>query len=276
MPESPTPGFAGRGPLRRHLRLIAAQLRIGALAALEYRVGFWTDAVLGVLWSLGGVVPLLVALEHREDIVGWTGWQVALLTGFYLMISGTFAAFVAPAITEAMAHIRRGTLDYLLLRPVDSLVSCLVSAFAPWSVLEVLAGLGLVLVSALALDLRPSGAQLAMAAAVLSCGFVALYALAVLMLAVSFRALQLQNLTFLLETALEFAHWPIAVFRGPLRLIFTFVVPFAVMTSFPAQALLGALGLRELLAALATAAVLAGFARLSWRQGLRAYSSASS
>ncbi len=266
---------AGRS-LRRYVRLFAAQLRISTQAALEYRVGFWTEGIVGVLWSLGGVVPLLVALDHRPDVAGWAPWEIALLTGFYLIFAGLYAALLQPSLAASMAHIRQGTLDYLLLRPVDPLASCLVAAFEPWALLQVLSGVGLAGLAAAQLELSPTLAQLGTLALMLACGLAGLYALGVLMLAVSFRALALENLTYLMETLLEFAHWPIAVFRGPLRLVFTFVVPFAVMTSYPAQSLLGAIGPRELLGALASALGLSAIARLAWTRALRGYTSASS
>lgn len=262
--------------LRRHLRLAGAQLRVSTQAALEYRVGFWTTGLVGVLWSLGGVVPLIVALDHRPEVAGWSPWQIALLTGFYLMFSGLYASLLQPAIGASMAHIRDGTLDYLLLRPVDGLVSCLLAAFEPWSLLEVLTGVALVVTASIQLQLTPSLAELGALVVVLGCGVVSLYAIGVLMLAASFRALALENLTYLMETLLEFAHWPVSVFRGPLKLLFTFVVPFAVMTSYPAQSLMAALGSPQLIGAVATAAGLAVIARLAWRQALRGYTSASS
>jgi ABC-2 type transport system permease protein len=268
-------GFEHRR-MSRHLRLIGAQLRLSTLAALEYRVGFWTDGVVGLAWSLGGLVPLVVALEHRSDVAGWSPWQIVMLTGFFLIISGVFASAVQPAVSESMSQIRTGTLDYVLLRPVDALVSCLTAAFEPWSLIEVLTGIGLVIAAAIELQLSPSAGQLGALALVLASALLSLYALGVLMLSASFRALELQNLTFLMETLLDFAHWPISVFRGPLKLVFTFVVPFAVMTSYPAQSLFGTLGRAPLLGAVATAVTLAACARLVWGRALRGYTSASS
>ncbi|EDM80772.1 hypothetical protein PPSIR1_12853 [Plesiocystis pacifica SIR-1] len=262
--------------LGRNLRYVAAALRVSVLAALEYRVGFWTEAVLGVIWSLAGAAPLVVALEHRPDIAGWTPWEVVLLSGFYLIFAGAFGALIEPPLFETMNHIRRGTLDYVLLRPVDSLLACMVSAFQPWRSLEMLAGAALVVVAALRLELRPGPEQLAMLAGALACGFTALYALGVLALSLSFRAMQLQNLAFLMESSIELARWPISVFRGPLKAVFTFVIPFAVMTSYPAQALLGRLDLGAAVGALVTAAALAGLARVGWARGVKNYTSASS
>lgn len=270
------PGFEGHSALRRHLRVLAVQLRISVLTALEYRTGFWTQGVLGLAWSFGGAIPLLVALEHRPDVAGWTPWQLVMLTGCYVMISGLFSGLVQPAIYAAMDQIRTGALDYLLLRPIDAMVSCLCASFEPWSLVEVLVGLGVLIVGAVGAGVSPGVLDLAWLGLVLGSGIVALYALAVLILSLGFRALELQNLAYLMEALLDFARWPIGVFRGPLRALFTFVIPFAIMTSYPPLALLGRLDLQAVIGALVTAVVLAGLARMVWLRALRGYTSASS
>ncbi|MFV8754401.1 ABC transporter permease [Nannocystaceae bacterium ST9] len=276
MSASEAAGFMGHGSLRRHLGLLAAQLRISVLAALEYRTGFWSQGVMGLLWSLGGVIPLWVALQHRSELAGWSVGELGMLTGCYVMLAGVFAGFVQPGLAETMDQIRRGTLDYVLLRPSDPLIASLGSAFAPWSLLEILAGLGLLIASALITPVQAGPIEIAELLVVGVAGLVALYALGVLVLAASFRALQLENLTYLMESLLDFARWPISVFRGPLKLLFTFVVPFAIMTSYPAQALAGELDGAAVAGAIVTALVLAGSARALWSRALRGYTSASS
>lgn len=67
-------GRMGRSGARAVLRLIAAQARMSALAALQYRLGFWTEGLLGALWSAIGVIPLLVATSYQETVAGWGPW----------------------------------------------------------------------------------------------------------------------------------------------------------------------------------------------------------
>jgi ABC-2 type transport system permease protein len=260
----------------RHLRIVAAQLRVSVLAALAYRVGFWTDGVLGLSWSAMGIVPLFVALEHTQDVAGWGQWELVVLTGCFSVVSGAFGGFVQPALIETMNHIRRGTLDYVLLRPADPLVSCLSSQFGPWRVVEIVAGAGAVGAGLALGGYRPGALDLLTFAGVGLASLVCLYASGVLVLCLSFRALELQNLTFLMEAGLDFARWPASVFRGALRAVFTFVIPFAVMTTFPAEAVLGTLGGAELAIALGVAGALAVLARLAWSRSVAGYTSASS
>ncbi len=264
------------GEARAILRLFGAQLRLATLAALQYRVGFWSEGVLSVLWSALGVVPLLVAAQHRPAVAGWGPWELMVLTGVFMAISGIFGALVQPALVTSMEHVRKGTLDHLLLRPVDALALCLSSSFSPWRLVEVVTGAILCAVSLRALGVAPSLVDLGAAAVVMVAGVGALYGLAILALCATFRAVQLQNLTHLFEALLDFARWPASVFGGPLRAIFTFVVPFAVMTTFPAEALLGRPSAGALGVALGVAAALLGVARFAWRVSLRTYASASS
>lgn len=270
------PGFEGRGSLHRHLRLVAVQLRIRVLAALEYRAGFWTGGVLSLLWSMGGVVPLVVALDHRPDVVGWGPWSLAMLVGCHMIVNGLFGALVQPALFAAMEDIRTGALDYLLLRPVSALVSCLCADFQPWSLLETLVGVGLLVLAATEVGVSPSALHVVVFVVVLGSGIAALYAIAVLILTFAFRAMQLQNLAYLFESLLDFARWPISVFPGPLKALFTFVIPLAIMTSYPPMALMGWLEPSAAVGAVVTAAALGLVAVVAWSRALAGYTSASS
>jgi ABC-2 type transport system permease protein len=66
------------------------------------------------------------------------------------------------------------------------------------------------------------------------------------------------------------------VFRGVWRLLFTVVVPLALMTTYPALALLGRLEPRTALLAVLGSASFAAFARLVWLRSIARYTSASS
>ena len=67
------------------------------------------------------------------------------------------------------------------------------------------------------------------------------------------------------------------MFRGrALRIVFTFVFPLALMTTYPALALLGRLAPSTALAALAGGLAFAAVARRVWQRALGMYTSASS
>ena len=71
--------------------------------------------------------------------------------------------------------------------------------------------------------------------------------------------------------------WPVDVFRSAvLRVIFTAVFPIALMTTYPARALLGSLTTQTLGAVFLGGALFITSSRLVWLRAIRAYTSASS
>ena len=72
------------------------------------------------------------------------------------------------------------------------------------------------------------------------------------------------------------ARWPVSIFRGFLAIFFTYILPLALMTTYPALALLGKLTLPTAASALVGTALFAAFARAIWRVSIKKYTSASS
>jgi ABC-2 type transport system permease protein len=103
-----------------------------------------------------------------------------------------------------------------------------------------------------------------------------LYSLWILTVSAAFYVVRIDNLTYLFTAVFDAARWPATVFRGALRIFFTVVLPLALMTTYPAEALLGRLGARGLAEAIVAAIVFAGISRFVWLRSLRRYTSASS
>jgi ABC-2 type transport system permease protein len=107
-------------------------------------------------------------------------------------------------------------------------------------------------------------------------GVIAMYSLWIVCAAASFWVVRLDNLQYLLGAIFDTARWPVQVFPGVWRIVFTFVIPVAAMTTFPAMALLGTLDVRTALATIAGALAMLVLSRLVWRAAIRNYTSASS
>jgi ABC-2 type transport system permease protein len=101
-----------------------------------------------------------------------------------------------------------------------------------------------------------------------------LYSLWILIVSAAFFFVKVDNLTYLFSSIFDAGRWPSAVFRGALRFFFTFVIPLAVMTTFPAEALLGRLAPQALLGAVLGALTFATLARLVWLKSIGHYTSA--
>lgn len=263
-----------RGPAR-WLAVLAALARVALMNAAAYRASFLVDVLVGAVASVGVVLPLLFVYEHAGSVAGWTLHQALLVTAFFLVLQGLVGLLIEPNLGAVVEGVRSGALDYLVLKPVDAQLVASLQRVAPAKAWDVLAGL---LLGAWALahlpPPTPLGALLALG--LLLAGLAAIYGVWVLVICTSFWFVRVDNLRFLLTAALDAGRWPVGVYRGWVRLLLTVVVPVALVTSFPAMALLGTADPWTALHALAVAGGLLLASRLTWRGALRHYTSASS
>jgi ABC-2 type transport system permease protein len=85
---------------------------------------------------------------------------------------------------------------------------------------------------------------------------------------------KVDNLSFLIGSAFDAARFPAGVFRGFLAILFTFVLPLALMTTYPALALRGRIGVTELASSLAVSTVFFAVSRWVWTRAIRHYTGA--
>jgi ABC-2 type transport system permease protein len=124
---------------------------------------------------------------------------------------------------------------------------------------------------------RPvSPADVALALLTFGCGVSVLYAIVLLAVTASFFVIRADNLAYLVTSVLDAGRWPVRVFRGAVRWAFTFVFPLAVVTTFPADALRGALAPSSVALSLATGLGFLVVSRIVFQRALRRYASASS
>ena len=260
----------------RYLRLLGIQLRASTTVALQYRVDFLVQGGMSLFWAAQAVVPLFVVFGKRESIAGWTFDEALVVMAFFVFMKGILEGAVNPSLTSVVENIRKGTLDFVLLKPADAQFLVSTAKFAPWRVMDMVAGVAIMAIAFHRMGRSPGPAEIGAAISLLACATTVLYALWILVISAAFYVVKIDNLSFLFLSIYDAARWPADVFRGLLRVIFTLVVPLAIMTTFPAQALLGRLHPRDGLVALAVALVLAAFARAVWLRSIGHYTSASS
>lgn len=281
-------------PLRTALRIVRTQLRVSLLLSMQYRWDFLMQGAMQLVWLAMSAVPLLVAYKARAvalggsmtgtEIGGWGFYPAAMVFGFFFLLKAVLDGVINPSLVSAVDQIRKGTLDFLLLKPVDAQLLVSTARLEPWHAINGLAAIFIIAGSAIehgrAIGWHPDAAsiltRIGAAAALFLVGVVVLYALWILVVCAAFYVVRIDNLSYLLMSLFDFARWPRAVFKGAVHVLFTYLIPLAVMTSFPVDALLGRLRFSEALWALLGALGLLAISRLIWRRSLRRYTSASS
>jgi ABC-2 type transport system permease protein len=165
-------------------------------------------------------------------------------------------------------------LDFVLLKPADAQFLVSTSRFQLWRVTSLTTAVVTFWVAFYRLGRWPTVWGMAQALVLLIASILVLYSMWILIVSTAFYVVKVDNLTYLFSTIFDAARWPASVFRGALKIVFTFIIPLALMTTYPAEALLGRLQSWTLVFGICVSLVFAGAGRAMWKMSLRRYSSA--
>ncbi len=260
----------------RHIRIMWLQLRMSAAAGMAYRADFLLEGVMSFAWTFLTLLPLFVLFDRRETVAGWDFPSALIVIAYFTAVKAVMEALVSPSSVDLTERIRNGSFDYVLLKPVDAQVVMSGSRLEPWQVLDLLSALGIVIYAFIERGSPPAPADVALGILLFIAGVVAMYSLWFALAALAFWVVRLDNLPFLLGAIYDSGRWPVQVYGVAWRIVFTFVIPIAVMTTYPAMALLGRLDGATALAVLGGSFAMLVACRLVWRSAIRNYTSASS
>ena len=164
----------------------------------------------------------------------------------------------------------------MLLKPADAQFLVSTAKFEPWRVIDVAGALAIFVYAFHLLGRWPAPSAAALALVFLVVAVFILYSIWILVVSAAFWVVKVDNLSYLFGSLFDAGRWPITIFKGALRFVFTYVFPLAVMTTYPAEALLGRLSAYTAVKAIAGGMVFAALARWVWLRALRLYTSASS
>lgn len=258
-------------------RLVGARIR----ADWQYRTSFFLFLASQTLVASLDLAVVAAIFSQVDSLAGWSGVEVALLFGLSGVPFG-LADLTISQVELASRHIKAGTFDLFLLRPLSPLLHLSASEFALRRLGRTVQPL-VVLAGALALaPIDWSVEAVLLVPVTLVSGTVIFGSVWVVTSSISFWTVDSQEVANAFTYGGSLAtSYPIDLLATWLRRLLTFLVPLAFVAYFPAARLLGReepLGLPNVIAwatplvALAAALV----ARAVWRLAVRHHRSTGS
>lgn len=179
---------------------------------------------------------------------------------------------------KLLEDIRDGTLDFVLLRPVNAQFLVSIREIVIYRVVDVLLGLSIATYGCIQLTGHVPFAQAISFAATLAAGFMIVYGVWLMLGTICFWFVRVQNIEMVFWNVFEAGRFPIDIYRESVRWTLTYLVPLAFITTVPARALISG----DMTASPTTvawgfglAAVMLVVSNRFWKFGLRHYSGAS-
>jgi ABC-2 type transport system permease protein len=258
------------------LKVLGIFYKAAILTDLEYRANFVTNVLMSIVAAFTTVLTVGIFFGHTDTIGGWSFYEALIVVGLFQFFLGMVDTFVTPNVRDFTEHLRLGTMDFILTKPLNSQFHASLRRINIWRSVDMLIGAGVIAYALNHLGATLTPDRWAMFLMLLLCAAIILYSLIMLLITSAFWFVQLENVMELMFTFYEAGRFPVSVFPAWLRAILTFVVPIAFITTVPAAVIIGRLNAEFVLLAVIVTAVLFVVCTAFWRFAVRHYSSASS
>ncbi len=258
------------------LRLLNAFLKVNIQNSLAYRADTVINILLNLMWLGWELFTLSIIFNNTPTLGGWGPGELIALLGVFRLVNTLMMALIWPSTEKFNASVRDGSLDYTLLQPANSMFLVTFSRITVWRIWDLV--LAVILIVA-GIDLAGEvTTPLGIASFILLTvtGAMVIYSLWIVLIALTFWFTKFDNNVTILQALLDAGRYPATVYPAWLRVILTFIVPIAVATTVPLQALRGELDAAGVLLFTVVGVLSLAVASQVWKAGVKRYSGASS
>lgn len=262
--------------MKRYIRLYLFFLQFSFSKAMEFRLDFTFRIFMDIIYYIVNIALFSVLYNHTDTIGGWSYGQMMIFVATYLTVDALSMTVFSTNMWWLPFYINRGDLDYYLIRPVSPLFFLSLREFAANSFVNLLMAGGFLVWTIIQYSGEWTLFQLLGFLVLLINGTLIYYCLQMLMTLPVFWTHSPRgfiDLFYTLGLAMERPH---KIFKGWLKILFTTILPFALIASFPAEFFIEGFNLETTIhVSLVTCGIWILMLAI-WRQGLKNYSSASS
>ena len=262
--------------LKKYIKIYSLFLYTSLASELEYKTNVIIDFITAILSLIGSIFLLTIFFQNTNNIGGWNFEQALIIQGIYTVLNGITNTWFNPNLTEIVKHIREGTLDFVLLKPIDSQFFISLKKIAPSGFLEILLGFALLIFCIGINQINVNLVFLILCLTTLFCSIVILYSLWILISTTTIWFVKTWNATEVLRSFLYIGRFPLNSFSFSLRVFFSIFVPIAFITTIPSEVFLGLAKKWEILIEIVVCGIFLIVSRRFWLFALKYYSSASS
>jgi ABC-2 type transport system permease protein len=258
------------------LHLIRTFIKVNVQMSLAYRSEAVIEFLLDLMWLGWELLSLQIIFGNTQSLGGWNKGELIALMGVLTMVNTFMSALIWPNTDFFNSAMHDGSLDYMLLQPVNSQFLVTFSRISIWRIVDLIVAVILIVIG-----VRMAGdvvipINIAAFLLLIASGMLVLYSLWIVLIAFTFWFTKFDNNVTILQALTDTGRYPITVYPWWLRIVVTFIVPIGLATTIPVQALRGELGPQQVILYLAIGILTLLVASQVWRIGIKRYSSASS
>ncbi|MEK3686374.1 ABC transporter permease [Paenibacillus sp. FSL R10-2736] len=224
--------------MKRYLEVYKQCMYSAVQSAAAYRMNFIVSSLITLAGNI--LFPLVTLLIYRSgtSFPGWSLYEVLLIQSVFTMSSGLSSLVFGGVLWTTMSHVREGSFEVILLKPLNPLFFIVATTFSTESIGLFLGGVALFIFSALHVGAISALAWLQFAGMFIA-GTAVLAGLSLIMAAMSFKWVGNSRISELADSVLQVGKYPLPIFPQAVQAVATMIIPVGMVGFLPASALLG-------------------------------------
>ncbi len=260
----------------RYFRLYLYFLRFSFSKALEFRLDFTFKIVMDIFYYAVNILFFKIIYTHTGILGGWSEEHMMVFVASFLLVDALAMTIFSSNMWWLPILINRGDLDYYLIRPVSPLFFLSLREFSANSFINLLMAVSFFCYSLFQTQSLLAPLDVILLIILLLNGTLIYYCLQLLMIIPVFWTQSPRGFVDLFYALASSMERPDKIYKGWLRFLFTMLLPFSLIASFPAKIFIEKNIAGSLLHILSVSLFLWVLVGFFWKKGLKNYSSASS
>lgn len=260
--------------MKTYLRVYRKFVETSLAAAMSFRISFVLIIIMDLIFYATSYFTVDFIYDHVNLIGSWKREQLLFFLSFMLCLDNLHMIVISENFWVFNYIVRTGEMDFVLLRPLNSIFSVFFRHFRAASLVNVPLAHGMLYYFAYQLELPWT--SIIMIPFLLILSFFLLVSLEIIISTATFWMTEGYGINFLRMQMQKMSRWPHFVYHGLWKIMFLWCFPVLLVGSAPSSVVYNENSLAWL-AALVGALIVSMFVMLKiWSIGVKNYESASS
>jgi len=247
------------------------------MKGMAYRGNFLFGCVLTLFESAISFITITVIYQHIQTIAGWSYYDALVLSGIAMITNSVGWLLYRGGLSDLDKIINRGDFDWMLIKPVDIQFLSTINRIDIEDTSRSIIGLYI-----LGYGLHESHLfnhlwyTLPLFIVIFLFGQIVLYSVFLTFKTITFKSIQGWATNGIAYRFQQLARYPTDIYKGIVRVIYTYMLPLVFVATVPAKVLTGKFTWQLCVGSLVAAILSFVISRAIWKFAVKKYSSASS
>ncbi len=241
---------------------------------MEYKFNFIAGGTFELIWMIMYIIFIEVLFIHTENINGWNRYQMFLLTFQGGLMDSIFTFCIVPGLRRLPEMINMGTLDFILLKPINKRFNISFNEFDIPQIKNILINIfGIIYcIGKLKIEVRPINFSLYLLLSVN--GFLIIYSIMFILMSLAFWFVRMDMVMGIGSELITIGNKPMSIYPSVIQKILTYIIPILCCFNFPILYLVNSLEKKFIIYSLFSGILIFIISTWIFQRGLRRYASA--